>query len=184
MAGRLAPEKRHDVMVNAIRLSKHADRIALVVTGAGRGEDHVRSLASGLTNVSVAGFLSRADLVRLYNTADLLVHCSEVELEGMAVLEAMSVGLPALVAQAPQSAASAFAIDDDFRFPAGDSVALAARLDRLIERPDLVVAARDRAQAFAKRFDFISSVEALEQLYRSVTGADVENADTEGSLAA
>ena len=55
----------------------------------------------------------------LMRSADLLVHAAEVELEGMVLLEALGTGLPALVAEAPLSAASTLAVSDDFRFPVG-----------------------------------------------------------------
>ena len=110
MVGRLAPEKRHDLMFEALARAKHRDRIRLVVAGAGPRERQLRRAAARLPHPPEIGFVSDRRLERLYNTADLLVHCSEVELEGMAVLEAMSCGLPVLVADSPESAASDLAL--------------------------------------------------------------------------
>src|SRR5439155_299354 len=82
-----------------------------------------------LSHATEISFVSDQRLERLYNTADLFVHCSEVELEGMAVLEAMSCGLPVLVADSPESAAARLALGPEFRFTSGDPTALAARID-------------------------------------------------------
>jgi glycosyltransferase involved in cell wall biosynthesis len=96
------------------------------------------------------------------------VHASEVELEGIAVLEAMSAGLPVLVAESPESAASELAVSDDFRFPAGDPRALAEKIDALVERPSLLRDERDRRRTGAGPITFAESVERLLRVYRSV----------------
>src|SRR5208282_2164120 len=101
----------------------------------GPREEELKRLASGLPNGAEIGFLPREKLIEGYRTSDLFVHAGEVELEGMSVLESMSAGLPALIADAPESAASAFALNDDFVFPAGDAAALARKIDALIESP-------------------------------------------------
>jgi 1,2-diacylglycerol 3-alpha-glucosyltransferase len=168
MAGRLATEKRQEVLIEALRLSKHEPQIKLVIAGAGPNLKKLKHLSRGLTNPPEIGFVSRERLAVLFRAADLFVHCSEVELEGMAVLEAMSVGLPALVAQSSESAASEFALDDHFRFPAGDASSLASRLDFLFEHPEVLRSARPLYLAAARRLDFKESVHKLVDLYRSV----------------
>ncbi len=96
--GRFAAEKRQDVIIDAVRQSRHRDRIRLVLSGWGPMEDELKRLASLLPKGADIGFLSREKLIDAYRTADLFVHASEVELEGMSVLEAMSAGLPVLIA--------------------------------------------------------------------------------------
>jgi glycosyltransferase involved in cell wall biosynthesis len=133
--GRLAREKRLDVTVEGIRRCRHASRIQLVVTGRGPEEAAVRRLASALPVPAEIGYVSDAELRRLLASADLLVHASELELEGMAVLEALASGTPALVARAPGSAARQFALAEDFLFEPGDPDDLARRLDALVSAP-------------------------------------------------
>jgi 1,2-diacylglycerol 3-alpha-glucosyltransferase len=169
--GRLAAEKRQDVIIEAIRRSKHADQIRLVLSGGGPKEAELRQLASALPNGAEIGFLPRETLLEHFSNADLFIHAGEVELEGMSVLESMSAGLPAIIADAPESAASAFALNDDFRFPAGDAAALAARIDALIEDPAKLDAAREPYRARAHQFDFNASVGKMVEIYRSVVDA-------------
>jgi 1,2-diacylglycerol 3-alpha-glucosyltransferase len=170
--GRLAAEKRQDVIVEAVRRSRHRDRIRLVLAGGGPQEERLRALAAGLPHPAEIGFLPRESLAQLLASADLFVHASEVELEGIAVLEAMNAGLPVLVAQSPESAASGFAISDDFRFPAGDAASLAARIDALVERPAVLAAAGERYAAIARTLAFTDSVERLVSIYRGVLGME------------
>jgi glycosyltransferase involved in cell wall biosynthesis len=182
--GRLAAEKRQDVIIEAVRRSRHRELIRLVIAGSGPKEARLRALGADLPYPPEIGFLPRERLLGLLGSADLFVHASEVELEGMAVLEAMAKGLPVLVAQGPESAASELAISDDFRFPAGDAAALAARIDALIEHPDRLAAARERYRAAVRAFDFGDSIATLVAIYRSVAGAGPDSRIVQSTRAA
>ena len=164
--GRLAAEKRQEIIIEAVRRSRYRDRIRLVVAGCGPREAELQALAHGLPNSAEVGFLPREELLSDLVAANLFVHASDVELEGMAVLEAMSAGLPTLIADAEESAASAFALNDDFRFPAGNPAALSAKIDALIEQPAKLRAAREAYQKRARAFDFDASVGHLVDVYR------------------
>jgi glycosyltransferase involved in cell wall biosynthesis len=96
------------------------------------------------------------------------VHASEIELEGMAVLEALGTGLPTLVADSPLSAAARLAISDEFRFPPGDAGALAARIDHLVEHPERLAAARTASLAAAEGLRLEVSIARLEAIYQRV----------------
>jgi 1,2-diacylglycerol 3-alpha-glucosyltransferase len=165
--GRFAAEKRQDVIIEAVRRSRHRGEIRLVLSGWGPKEAELKRLASALPNGAEIGFLSREALLENYRTADLFVHAGEVELEGMSVLESMSAGVPALIANAPQSAASKLALDD-FSFPAGDAATLAAKIDALIENPAKLEAAGQLYRERARQFDLDASVAKLVGLYRTV----------------
>jgi 1,2-diacylglycerol 3-alpha-glucosyltransferase len=166
--GRFAAEKRQEVIVEAVRRCRHRGAIHLVLCGWGPREEELKALAASLPNGADVGFVSRAELLEDYTAADLFVHAGEVELEGMSVLEAMSAGVPALVADAPESAASRLALNDDFRFPAGDATALAAKIDALLDDPARLAQARGLYRERAKQFDFDASVGKLVELYRSL----------------
>jgi glycosyltransferase involved in cell wall biosynthesis len=163
--GRLAREKRHDVIVEGVRRSRHARRIQLVMTGRGPEEARVRRLGATLPIPSEVGFLTDDALRHLLVTADLLVHASEVELEGMAVLEALGCGTPALIADSPASAAPALAPSPEFLFRPGDPADLARRLDALLDDPARLAAARSRALELAAEHALETSVRKLEALY-------------------
>lgn len=168
--GRLSREKRLDVTIEGIRRSRHARRIQLVVTGHGPQEQEVRRLAATLPVPAEVGYVEEQELRRLLASADLLVHTSEIELEGMAVLEALACGTPALIARAPASAARQFALSDEFLFDPGDAADLARHLDRLADAPERLREARPRALAVAARYRFADSVRQLEALYLRVAG--------------
>src|SRR5262249_50631836 len=127
-------------------------------------------LGAELPHMPEIGFVPQERLELLLNTADLFVHCSAVELEGMSVLDALSVGLPAVVAQSPESAASQLALDAYFAFPAGDVDALRQRIDTLIENPARLHDARAAARALAQTYAIDDSVGVLLDTYKRLVG--------------
>lgn len=164
--GRLGSEKHQADLIEAVKRSRHRKRIRLVLAGKGPQLAELAALASTLDGARV-GFVPDAELLELRETSDLFVHASEVELEGMAVIEAMAVGLPALIADGPETAASEFALDDRFRFPVCDAGALARKMDALLDDPAALARAGELYRSKAVGLDFDKSVERLENVYRS-----------------
>jgi glycosyltransferase involved in cell wall biosynthesis len=166
--GRLAREKRLDVVIEGVRRSRFAERIELVITGRGPIEAEVRRRATTLPRPATVTFATDDELAALLARADLLVHGSEVELEGMAILEALGQGTPALIADAPASAAPELALMPELLFRAGDPADLARHLDALLTSPALLARARDQARIVAPRYTLAESVRRLEAVYLSL----------------
>jgi glycosyltransferase involved in cell wall biosynthesis len=166
--GRLAREKRHDVLIDAVARARHRDRLQLVIAGAGPLDADLRARAAALPHPAAIGWVSDERLAELYASADLLVHAGEVELEGMAVLEAAGAGLPALIADGAESAASELAAAPELLFRAGDPADLAARLDALVDDRPRLARAASRAIDIARAHAFDRSVERLEAAYATV----------------
>jgi glycosyltransferase involved in cell wall biosynthesis len=165
---RLAREKRIDVLIEAVRRARNAARIQLVICGAGPEEARLRHAAATLPTPAEFRVVEVDDVPDVLRAADLLVHASEIELEGMAVLEALGTGLPTLVADAPFSAAARLAIGDEFRFPPGDATTLAARIDHLLEHPERLAAASQAALHAAEGLRLSASIAKLEAIYQRV----------------
>jgi 1,2-diacylglycerol 3-alpha-glucosyltransferase len=166
--GRLAAEKRHDLLIEAVRRSRHAARIQLVILGTGPRRDELERLGARLPSPPVFGFLPTAELIPYYSAAVLCVHASEVEVEGMAALEALACGTPCLVADSPRSATPQFALDERYRFTSNSLDSLVAKLDALLDDPVRLGADRETALELAKAYRFEDSVEKLIALYGEV----------------
>lgn len=169
--GRLAREKRHDLMIEAIRRSRHEARIQLVALGDGPLKARLEEQGKVLTNPPIFRWLKPHELVRWYGGADLGLHAADVEVECMSVLEAMACGLPCVIADSPLSATPQFAIGPDLLFPAGDREALTARIDRWIDDPEGLARAREGVRRKADDYRIEVSVEKLVALYRQVIAA-------------
>jgi len=166
--GRLAREKRHDLLLEAVRRSRHERRIQVVILGAGPLRAELEALGAGLTNRPVFDFLPAPELIAYYGAADLCVHASEIEVEGMSVLEAMACGVPCLIARSPRSATAQFALSDDFLFTAGSLEELSAKLDSLLDRPVVLADARVASRQAAEEYRIERSLERLVRVYEEV----------------
>lgn len=86
-AGRLAPEKRVDTIVEAAEALPH---IQFTVAGDGPLRAEIDKAAERLANLKCLGWVSRQQLLDAMDEADLLVLPSAVESFGTVALEAMS----------------------------------------------------------------------------------------------
>lgn len=175
--GRLAKEKRHDVLIDAIALSKYSSRIQLVITGRGSRKKAIVRMARKLAVPARIGYVTDEELIDLYNTADLYIHASEAELEGMSVLEAIGCGLPALISDSDTSASKQFALNDTFLFDSNNPHSLAAKIDHLIENPDELKRSSAEYLNQSKGYLFEESVRATDRVYRECLSGN-ENGPT------
>jgi glycosyltransferase involved in cell wall biosynthesis len=97
--GRLAPLKDHATLLRAIALTRSQyPEVQLWIVGEGPRETSLRRLTDELgLNECVTFFGEQADVSPFMLAADLLVSSSVTEGLPVSLLEAMSVGLPALV---------------------------------------------------------------------------------------
>jgi glycosyltransferase involved in cell wall biosynthesis len=100
--------------------------------------------ARGMDNVVFTGFVRGAVLQELYSNAYLIVHPSELEGLSISLLEALSYDNCLLVSNVPENLEVVHHVG--YSFQNGDSTDLAAQLQRLVDRPDLVEATRARAR--------------------------------------
>jgi len=99
--GRLSPEKRVDLLLDAAaRLTRDA---IVAIAGTGPDEARLRARADRLAlagRVRFLGFVPGPDLPGLYRLADVFVIGSEAELQSLVTMEAMATGLPVVAADA------------------------------------------------------------------------------------
>lgn len=96
--GRFSHEKRQETLFKAMQLAKHASEIRLIFAGQGPLKKEYEKLADKLPKKPVMQYFSPADLRKVMIQTDLVVHCADVEIEGMACMEAFASGcVPVIV---------------------------------------------------------------------------------------
>ncbi|WP_433614500.1 glycosyltransferase [Dactylosporangium sp. CA-139114] len=165
MVGRLSPEKRQDVLIRAVRRSRHAGRIELHFAGHGPREARLRRMAARLPVPARFGYHDQSELVEIMRHAQLYVHASDVEIEGLSCMEAFSCGLVPVISDSRRSATSQFALGPAHRFRAGDPASLAERIDAWIEDPEALAAASRTYARYAELYTVERSVKAIERVY-------------------
>lgn len=165
MIGRLSREKRQDVLIEAVRRSRHSSEIQLVLAGQGPLLKRCRKMGESLRNRPIIDFYSQPDLIRLLSMADLYVHASDVEIEAISCIEALASGLVPVIADSPRSAAPQFALDGRSLFRAGDAGELAARIDYWIEHEEERRAAERRYAGLASDYDLAACAARMEGMF-------------------
>ena len=96
--GRLAAEKRWEMVVRAVAAAGRTAPIGLVLVGDGPRRRRLEQLAESVPHVALLPRIShRTEVARLLASADALVHGCEAETFCMAAAEARASGLPLIV---------------------------------------------------------------------------------------
>ncbi len=169
-AGRLAPEKGVDVLIQAVGLA--GPRVRLKVAGAGSEEPHLRRLASdyAVGKVEFLGYLTARALAREMASARAVVVPSRwPENTPAVILEAFAAGAAVVAARiggVPEM------VDDGVEgmlFEPGDVRGLAERLDRLAGDGRLARKLGAAGQGrLARDFSFKDHMAQLLGIYREV----------------
>lgn len=171
--GQLVPWKRQDLFLEAAaHILAHLPQTWFLVVGADLFGEHaayvaeLRALAAGLSLGDRAVFTGyREDVAAVMATMDLMLHPAEEEPLGRAVLEAMSLGVPCVAADA---CGPAEIIEDGISgilTPPGDAQAMAARAVELLSRPRSV---QRMGEAAMRRVETAFSAERMARLTEDV----------------
>jgi glycosyltransferase involved in cell wall biosynthesis len=136
MVSRLVPEKRHTDLIQAFANAK-LDGWKLVLVGASDHPDaytaSVVALAQATDGAVMTGFQSGLALRELYAHAGIFVLPSSHEGLPIALMEALSYGLPVVVSDIP--AHLEIGLEDAHYFPLGNVSALTNRLASFAQNP-------------------------------------------------
>jgi glycosyltransferase involved in cell wall biosynthesis len=165
--GSLSPKKDHETLLLAVReLSRMVPGLRVVIVGRGPLEDRLRSLAAKLEVRDVvifAGF--RQDAPRLAGGFDVFVLSSRYEGLPVALLEAMALGRPVVATAVGGTSEVLRDGRDGVLVPAGDPMALARALEKLLSEPAQRLRLGEGARRRAADFDIRSAVRRQEDVY-------------------
>lgn len=147
--GRLAPEKRLDTLLDAVRLlrARFGERIRLAIAGDGPAAATLRATAPPDTHF--AGMLHGDALSAFYASADCFAFPSDSETFGNVILEAMASGLPVVAPDRGATTELASASSGSL-FAAGDAEQMASALARLLVDPALRVSLSTHGRRLAE----------------------------------
>jgi glycosyltransferase involved in cell wall biosynthesis len=175
-ASKLQRRKRPGDLLEAyVKLSPNGTmepRPYLLFVGDGeerhRLEQRVRGL--GWRSILFLGFKNQSELPRYYDLCDVFVLPSEREQWGLVVNEAMNAARPVVVSDqvgcAPDLVRDGL---NGFVFPVGDVAALAERLRRLTEEPELARQMGEESLRIIEKWSFDADIAGLLEALDRVT---------------
>jgi glycosyltransferase involved in cell wall biosynthesis len=169
--GRLDKDKKVDLVIRATARAAATTQMQTVIVGKGKAGADLRSLARRLGPegaVVFTGYVPDEDLPSLYSLADIYIGAGIAELQGLAVMEAMAVGLPALAADAvalPELVQDGF---NGFLFEL-TTEDLADKMLLMLDHRDRWQAMADNSVATIQQHDMPRVLAQVEELYEELT---------------
>ena len=134
MVGRLAGEKRQDLIIKAIGHSRYNENIQIILCGQGPLRKKYEKLSKKyLKNPIQIRFVKQDELRQILNYTDLYVHSSDVESEAIACIEAFSCGAVPVISDSPYTATRYFSLDEHCLFKGGDYKSLQKQIEFFYE---------------------------------------------------
>jgi len=160
MLGRFSPGKGHEEFLSAAKElnKKYNNLIFLIVGEASRGENEyelgIRNLAQKyeVSNIIFSGF--RSDIPEVLSAMDIFVFPSHSEAFGIALTEAMAMGLPSVCSDSEGILDIAIDGETSYLFENKNSSDLALKIEQLIISPEKRIQFGNTANKRA--FDYFS----------------------------
>jgi glycosyltransferase involved in cell wall biosynthesis len=166
---RIVPEKRQLDLIRAFRLARPPGWKLVLVGGAGT-DPYSREVVSAARSAGVVltGFQRGVTLAQLYTHAGAFVLPSSHEGLPIAILEALSYGLPVVASEIPAN--REMNLGSASYFPVGDLTALAQRLTEAAQVPQDATARESRRRSVADTYDWERIARQTHAVYRRVLG--------------
>ena len=167
MSGRLADEKRQDLIIKAVARSKYNDKIQIILCGQGPNEKIYYRLAKRkkLINPIKIKFCSHEELRETLNYIDLYVHASDYEIEGISAMEAITCGAVPLISDHKYCATKEFALDKEHcLFKHSSAKDLSKKIDWFFEHQDELEKMREEYLKDSEKYALKYQIDAFEQM--------------------
>jgi glycosyltransferase involved in cell wall biosynthesis len=178
------PYYRVDLVVQAFAsVQKVYPEARLDLAGGGPIEGEIRDLVQkrNLSGVRYLGVVSRQEIGRVYEAADIFVNASSLDNMPVSILEAFASGT-AVVSTAPEG--MSYLVHHErtgLLSPAGDAALLAENILRLLRDQELAARLADNAYEESSRYRWTSVRESWLGLYRELMAGSHSDSRNAGS---
>nr|WP_315253009.1 glycosyltransferase family 4 protein [uncultured Duganella sp.] len=171
LVSRLVPEKRHLDLIEAFERAALPDWKLAIVGGSDHPDDYQSALlqrAAQSPSVVCTGAQGGAALAQLYGHAGMFVLPSSHEGLPIALLEALSYGLPVIASDIPANLE--VGLSQEHYTTLGDIATLAERIRVFAARPNTDTLREQRRQWVSARYDWDTIAADTLQVYIKATG--------------
>lgn len=170
-SGKFIVRKRPMDVIEAVASLPMPVGLLFVGDGPWRPRLEAEAVRRGLKYARFVGFQNQTALSRYYAAADIFVFPSAYEPYGLALNEAMCIGLPILTTPAVAAAADLVREGENgFLFPVGDVEMLAQRIHRLAADPEFCRAMGRRSREVIAAWSYDACVAGIVQALEKVAG--------------
>jgi glycosyltransferase involved in cell wall biosynthesis len=171
------PYYRVDLVVQAFaQVQREFPQARLDLVGQGPQENTIRDLVKqlGVANVNFAGVISRREIGRCYDEADIFINASSLDNMPVSILEAFASGTP-VVSTAPEGMRYLMKHEwNGLLSKPGDARGLAKNVIRLLKNPDLSFRMAHNGYEESVRYRWTAVREQWLDIYRLLHGQEGE----------
>lgn len=173
--GRYCKEKRHKMLVEAVKASKYKDKIQLIFPGEGPTENAIKKASEKLINKPIMGFYDNTDLIKILRYSDLYVHPSDIEIEAISCLEAICCGAVPIISDSPKSATNAFALSERSLFKHDNVEDLKRKIEFFIEHPEELETERALYADYGEKYAISPCIDKMVKMFEDAIAIDKAN---------
>ena len=170
--GRLDTDKHADRVVYAAAQTLHQTNAHLLIVGDGRQKKHLIQLCRDLgieERVHFTGYVSiQQGLPELYRTVNVFVTASEIETQGIVLLEAAASGLPLVAVHATCIPEIVYDGANGYLTKAGDTDAMGMSLIKILNDPHLAAGMGKVSRALAEAHPNRETFDEHERIYQKM----------------
>jgi len=171
-AGRLSPEKKVDVVIRAFaKVIERFNEAELIIVGDGKVKNDLKKLAKELKlskKIKFIGSVNREKLVDYYKKSDLFVTASEMEVQPLTILEAMSCSLPIVGVNKAGVAGIVKNNINGYLADSANSQQIADKINIILGDNKLRIKMAKASRIIAEENSLDESIKKLEKLYHQI----------------
>jgi glycosyltransferase involved in cell wall biosynthesis len=176
--GRIDPEKKLELVIRAFReVLETMPEAKLVIAGDGVDRARLEKLVLDLGISDSVRFLGRVSgdkLYKVYNLGDVFVTASEIETQGIVLIEAVASGLPLVAVD--KGAVSEVCLDGEngYLCKPGDVKEIAEAITKILSDKKLQEKFSKRSLEIAKEHDFEKTLDKFINIYNRVLDNNIK----------
>lgn len=168
--GRIDPEKNLELVIDAfLEAKKTIPDIQLVMVGDGVDKSRLEKKTAGIKDLHFLGRIVAPELYEVYHLGDVFATASEIETQGIVLIEAAACGLPLVAVDA--GAVSEICVNgkNGILCKPGDLSELSHALSSLLTDDELREKYAKKSLEIVKKHDFENTLDQFENIYKHVT---------------
>ena len=177
-AGRFSKEKRQDFLIKALKYCRNEKHVQIILAGKGPTEAKLRKLAKKAkpTNEIKFVYIPHDELPKTLSYVDLFVSTSQIDIESVSTIEAISCGVTPVFNDSKRSSGRFFALDNRNTFKDRSPKDLARKIDYWYEHEDERKKCSEAYLKLLDRFNYDSCMSEMEEMiYLTVREKRLEN---------
>jgi glycosyltransferase involved in cell wall biosynthesis len=170
--GRLSHEKQVDIVIKSFNeVQNKFQKSELLIVGDGNVKKNLKNLAKELKlskKIKFTGSIDREKIVDYYKKCDIFVTASEMEVQPLTLLEAMSCSLPIVGVNKAGVAGIVKNNINGYLVSSANHKLIADRVIKIFENNDLRIKMAKESRKIAEENSMDESIKKLEKLYNQI----------------